>query len=186
MMTALSSIPDEHIPSSVVSSDQYDHDVLTIAEAAKNLRMSETMSIIPQTTDLDFPDNLPPLSDDATQALMSGTSRSTKVTSPPVKSHHHDWHQETVTLTPNPGPAGGTAGATVMWRCGRRGAGPSARSSTSSSVPDWKGGFQDMSTQDVIRRMREEAMELLAEGMNESALDEAIDVANFAARLLYT
>ncbi len=46
---------------------------------------------------------------------------------------------------------------------------------------DWKGGFQDMSVEDVIHRMREEAMELLAEGMNESALDEAIDVANFAA-----
>ena len=48
-------------------------------------------------------------------------------------------------------------------------------------VNDWKGGFQDMSVEDVIHRMREEAMELLAEGMNESALDEAIDVANFAA-----
>ena len=46
---------------------------------------------------------------------------------------------------------------------------------------DWKGGFQDMSVEDVIHRMREEAMELLAEGMNESALDEAIDVANFPA-----
>ena len=46
---------------------------------------------------------------------------------------------------------------------------------------DWKGGFHDMSVEDVLHRMREEAMELLAEGMSESALDEAIDVANFAA-----
>ena len=79
------------------------------------------MSILPQTTDLDFPDNLPPLSDEATQALVSGTRRTTKVAAPPVKSHYHDWHQETVTLTPNHGPPGGTAGAVVMWRCARRG-----------------------------------------------------------------
>ena len=105
------------------------------------------MSIIPQTTDFEFPDlsvsprppasipfliltrrykrgaseDLPRLSDEATQALMAGTRRTTTVAAPPVKSHHHDWHQETVSLTPNHGPPGGTAGAVVMWRCARRG-----------------------------------------------------------------
>ena len=46
---------------------------------------------------------------------------------------------------------------------------------------DHKPGFQLMSLQSIIERMREEAQELLAEGQEESTLDEAIDVANFAA-----
>ena len=44
-----------------------------------------------------------------------------------------------------------------------------------------KPGFHLMSLRNIIERMREEAMELLAEGQRESSLDEAIDVANFAA-----
>ena len=46
---------------------------------------------------------------------------------------------------------------------------------------DHKPGFHLMSLPDIIERMREEAQELLAEGISEEALEEALDVANFAA-----
>ena len=46
---------------------------------------------------------------------------------------------------------------------------------------DHKPGFQLMSLPDIIERMREEAVELLAEGQQESSLEEALDIANFAA-----
>ena len=46
---------------------------------------------------------------------------------------------------------------------------------------DHKPGFDGMSLTEIIERMREEAQELLAEGISEEALNEALDVANFAA-----
>ena len=46
---------------------------------------------------------------------------------------------------------------------------------------DHKPGFHLMSLPDIIERMREGAQELLAEGMSAEALEEALDVANFAA-----
>ena len=42
-------------------------------------------------------------------------------TKPPVKDHEHEWVQERVTLWTSPVKATPVPGATVLWRCSRRG-----------------------------------------------------------------